>query len=105
MGDYAVRARGNVQCKFRVGECWGAGGVGGDERLFRWDCCDKVVCVHRVSRGRGEGVNRGKGRMNDGCSDCERTRSRAYDGEIVVGVKVEGAECTVDVHVGERGIV
>ena len=61
--------------------------------------------MQRVGRGRGEGVNRGKGRMNDGCGDCERACSRAYDGESVVGVKVEGAEGAVNVHVGERGIV
>ena len=40
MGDYAVRARGDVQCKFRVGERWGSGRVRGSEWLVRWNCCD-----------------------------------------------------------------
>jgi len=61
--------------------------------------------MHRVGRGRGEGMDRGNSRMDDSCGYCEWAGIRAYDGEGVLGFKVEGAEGAVNVHVSERSIV
>ena len=50
-------------------------------------------------------MDRGKGRMDDSCGYCEWAGIRAYEGEGVLGFKVEGAEGAVNVHVSERSIV